>query len=138
MPYFPDTGDILLEINDQSVAGLTSSEIEAILAQTQTHRFKIVTGNHGLPLELREYLSRRFARGSADHQLQSTIRDHVYTLTVPITTRPPREGEVDGVDYKFVEREAFAEMDRCGQLLESGVYCNHYYGTPLPLNQPVQ
>ncbi|CAG2168782.1 unnamed protein product, partial [Oppiella nova] len=53
--------------------------------------------------------------------------------TIPCTTRPPRPNETDGVDYKFVTKEQFIEMDRSGLLLESGVYAAHFYGTPLPL-----
>jgi atrophin-1 interacting protein 3 (BAI1-associated protein 1) len=41
--------------------------------------------------------------------------------------------QVNGVDYKFVTRQEFSEMERSGVLLESGIYAGHYYGTPLPL-----
>lgn len=37
------------------------------------------------------------------------------------------------MDYKFVSRQEFSEMERSGVLLESGIYAGHYYGTPLPL-----
>lgn len=45
--------------------------------------------------------------------------------------------QVDGLDYKFVSKEEFLEMDRSGLLLESGIFCNQYYGTPLPLSNPI-
>ena len=51
--------------------------------------------------------------------------------------RNPSSNQVDGLDYKFVTKEEFLEMDRSGLLLESGVFCNHYYGTPLPLSNPI-
>lgn len=38
------------------------------------------------------------------------------------TTRPPREGEVNGVDYTFVSLEQFKALDRNGDLLESGEF----------------
>ncbi len=38
------------------------------------------------------------------------------------TTRPPRSGELNGVDYRFVSVEEFAELDRAGELLESGIF----------------
>ena len=44
--------------------------------------------------DLRTYLRSRFKKGSVDHELQNTIRDHLYQRTVPVTTRPPREEEV--------------------------------------------
>lgn len=38
------------------------------------------------------------------------------------TTRPPREGEVPGVDYDFLTVEKFLELERRGTLLEVGTY----------------
>jgi guanylate kinase len=51
--------------------------------------------------------------------------------SVSVTTRPPRAGEVDGVDYRFVDDETFRMMDRGGELLESAeVFGGTRYGTP--------
>ena len=55
--------------------------------------------------------------------------DH-YTLSVSMTTRKPREGEVHGVNYYFVSNEEFEEMISNGGLLEYAGYADHYYGTP--------
>lgn len=41
---------------------------------------------------------------------------------LPGTTRHPREGEVDGVDYTFLAVEQFQELEKSGVLLESGIY----------------
>jgi guanylate kinase len=50
-------------------------------------------------------------------------------LSMSYTTRAPRPGEVDGVDYYFVSREKFERMIAAGEFLEhAGVYGN-YYGT---------
>ena len=51
-------------------------------------------------------------------------------LSVSVTTRPPRPGEVDGRDYGFVSRERFAEMVAGGELLEHADVFGHRYGTP--------
>jgi guanylate kinase len=52
-------------------------------------------------------------------------------LSVSATTRPEREGETDGKDYFFVNRERFREMMKKGELIEwARVFENHYYGTP--------
>lgn len=53
-----------------------------------------------------------------------------YALSVSMTTREPREGEVNGVDYFFVEREDFTDEIASGGLIEYTCYCDHYYGTP--------
>lgn len=50
-------------------------------------------------------------------------------LSVSATTRAPRPGEVDGVDYHFITREAFA-ADRASRFLESAEYNGQCYGTP--------
>jgi guanylate kinase len=56
--------------------------------------------------------------------------------SVSYTTRPPRPGEVDGVDYRFVSRDEFDRLIREGALLEHATYDGHLYGTPIaPLDQ---
>jgi guanylate kinase len=56
--------------------------------------------------------------------------DDGITLSVSATTRPPRTGEVDGVDYSFVAPEQFAGMVEAGQLLEWATVFGNRYGTP--------
>lgn len=50
-------------------------------------------------------------------------------LSVSYTTRPPREGEVDGHDYHFVSRETFKQMKLQGDFLESAEVYGNLYGT---------
>lgn len=50
--------------------------------------------------------------------------------SVSITTRSPREGEVEGVDYYFKTNREFEEMIENGEILEYDTYCDYYYGTP--------
>uniref|UniRef100_A0A670Y362 Membrane-associated guanylate kinase, WW and PDZ domain-containing protein 1 n=1 Tax=Pseudonaja textilis TaxID=8673 RepID=A0A670Y362_PSETE len=79
--------------------------------------------------------NQRFQKGSPDHELQQTIRDNLYRHAVPCTTRPPREGEVPGVDYNFLSVQEFLELEKSGTLLEVGTYEGNYYGTPKPPSQ---
>jgi len=51
--------------------------------------------------------------------------------SISVTTRQPREGEVDGVDYFFKTREQFEHMIRNNELLEWAEYVGNYYGTPI-------
>lgn len=53
-----------------------------------------------------------------------------YALSVSMTTRAPREGERDGVEYFFTDREHFEETIRADGLIEYASYCGNYYGTP--------
>ncbi len=50
-------------------------------------------------------------------------------LSVSHTTRPPRDGEVDGRDYHFVSQASFAEMRDKGDFLESATVFDNSYGT---------
>ena len=50
--------------------------------------------------------------------------------SVSATTRPPRAGEVDGLDRFFVDGEEFGRMLREGELLEHAQYAGNWYGTP--------
>ncbi|MDX6285444.1 MAG: guanylate kinase [Frankiales bacterium] len=47
-----------------------------------------------------------------------------------VTTRPPRIGETDGVDYRFVDDAAFDRLVAEGALLEHATFAGHRYGTP--------
>jgi guanylate kinase len=54
-----------------------------------------------------------------------------FVLSVSATTRPPREGEVDGVSYVFLDDEEFKDRADSGQMLEwATVHGKHSYGTP--------
>lgn len=60
-------------------------------------------------------------------ELLLTTGDFVYSVSA--TTRAPRPGEIDGVNYHFIDREDFKEHIREGELLEYTEYCGNYYGT---------
>jgi guanylate kinase len=51
-------------------------------------------------------------------------------LSVSATTRPPRPGERDGVDYHFLSDDQFEALAREGKLLEHATYSGRRYGTP--------
>ena len=67
-------------------------------------------------------------KGTVCNVLRSMVPDLVYSVSA--TTRPPRSGEVDGVNYFFKTREEFEAMIRRGELLEWAEYVGAYYGTP--------
>lgn len=52
-----------------------------------------------------------------------------FGFSVSHTTRPPREGEVDGVDYHFTDRGTMATLIEAGEFLESADVHGSYYGT---------
>ena len=51
-------------------------------------------------------------------------------LSVSATTRAPREGETDGIQYYFVSTDEFRRMIDEGELLEWACFSGNYYGTP--------
>ena len=57
-------------------------------------------------------------------------RDNIY-FSVSYTTRQPRVGEQDGVNYNFVDRAEFERMIAADELLEYAEYVENYYGTSL-------
>jgi guanylate kinase len=56
-------------------------------------------------------------------------------ISVSATTRAPRPGEQEGVDYHFVSEDEFARMVGANEFLEHATYAGHHYGTP---RQPVE
>jgi guanylate kinase len=61
-------------------------------------------------------------------------QDPEITMSVSVTTRSPRPGEVDGKDYYFVDQARFDRMVDNGELLEHAKVFGNMYGTP---SQPV-
>ncbi|XP_075751539.1 membrane associated guanylate kinase, WW and PDZ domain containing protein magi isoform X5 [Rhipicephalus microplus] len=130
-----EDGDTILEIQGHRVAGYTRNDVLSLLNYSARNdsavSVRCVRAGH-LTKDLRQFLNTRFQKGSIDHDLQNTIRDNLYLRTVPCTTRSPREGEVNGVDYTFLTIEEFVALERSGSLLESGIYEGNHYGTPKP------
>ena len=53
-----------------------------------------------------------------------------YALSISATTRSPRPGETDGVEYFFKTKEQFEKMIADDELIEYAKYVDNYYGTP--------
>ena len=66
-------------------------------------------------------------KGTVNAHLLAT-KEFVYSVSA--TTRAPRPGEVDGVNYHFITREEFESRIASGDMLEYTEYCGNYYGTP--------
>jgi guanylate kinase len=62
--------------------------------------------------------------------LRGRTHDPEYHYVVTCTTRAPRPGEVDGVDYHFLSREAFLRLRADRQLLEAAEVHGNWYGSP--------
>lgn len=59
------------------------------------------------------------------------MTNHDLTYSVSMTTRQPRPGEVDGIDYYFVTKEEFLKRISENRFLEWAEFVGNYYGTPL-------
>src|SRR5262249_21202855 len=57
------------------------------------------------------------------------LHPHVW-VSVSCTTRAPRRGEREGIQYRFVDRAGFARMIERGELLEYAEFAGNLYGTP--------
>lgn len=90
----------------------------------------------GAPLTLPPRRGFMFVLSSPSGAGKTTItralleRNPDLALSVSATTRPRREGEVDGRDYHFVTPERFEAMVRGGQMLEHATVFGRAYGTP--------
>ena len=66
---------------------------------------------------------------------KGTVNAHLlksgeFVYSVSATTRAPRPGELDGVNYRFISREDFLSRIETGDMLEYTEYCGNFYGTP--------
>ncbi|MBU8877770.1 guanylate kinase [Bacillus sp. FJAT-29790] len=69
---------------------------------------------------------------------KGTVRKEIFSqantsfeYSISMTTRTPREGEVDGIDYFFKSREEFENLIEQDKLLEYAEFVGNYYGTPV-------
>lgn len=62
--------------------------------------------------------------------LQHVLKNEEYSYSVSATTRPPREGEIDGKHYHFMTKVQFENCLANDKILEYTVYCDNMYGTP--------
>ena len=66
---------------------------------------------------------------------KGTVNAHLlqtgeFVYSVSATTRAPRPGEIDGVNYHYITREEFLARIDSGDMLEYTEYCGNFYGTP--------
>ncbi len=66
-------------------------------------------------------------KGTVNKQLLDTGD---FAFSVSATTRAPRPGEVDGINYHFITKEDFEKRIATGDMIEYTSYCGNYYGTP--------
>jgi len=71
------------------------------------------------------------ASGAGKTSLVNAVLEQVSDIEVSVshTTRAPRDGEVDGVNYHFVDRNRFQEMVNAGEFFESATVFGNMYGT---------
>ena len=62
--------------------------------------------------------------------LAEILKSDKFFYSVSATTRGPRPGEVDGVNYHFFSKDRFEELIKEDGVLEYAEYCGNYYGTP--------
>ena len=67
-------------------------------------------------------------KGTVVNQVLKKV-NNIY-LSVSATTRPKREGEIEGINYFFKTQKDFEEMIKADELLEWAEFTGHYYGTP--------
>ena len=61
--------------------------------------------------------------------LAEILKDNSFRCSVSTTTRAPREGEIDGVNYFFISKEEFESKVSNDEFLEYAEYCENFYGT---------
>ncbi len=68
--------------------------------------------------------------GSGKGTIVKSLNPDKFSLSISMTTRSPREGEVHGKDYFFVTKEEFVEIRDNGGFIEHVEFCGNMYGTP--------
>lgn len=61
--------------------------------------------------------------------LAEILKDNNFRCSVSTTTRQPRKGEIDGVNYFFISKDEFEQKISNDEFLEHAEYCENFYGT---------
>ena len=69
-------------------------------------------------------------KGTIIQSYFDNCKDDNIFLSISATTRQPREGEIDGINYYFKTRDEFEKLIETGGVLEWASFCGNYYGTP--------
>jgi guanylate kinase len=93
---------------------------------TRARRTRATVARRGLML----VLSSPSGAGKTTLSRMLLKADRHVDLSISVTTRPQRPGEVDGRDYRFIDMVRFEAMVKTGKLLEWAEVFGHRYGTP--------
>lgn len=143
----PDAGETSLRVREllASIPGFGPVRVASALQQLGIAESKRVGGlGRRQRARLEEWLQQRekpesrlvvlagptaVGKGTVSTYIRENYPD--VHLSVSATTRAPRPGEVEGVNYYFVSDETFDELERSGSMLETATVHNAYrYGTP--------
>ncbi|MCP2253987.1 guanylate kinase [Prauserella aidingensis] len=102
--------------NQAGVRGGRRASGEPVPGTTARRRLTVVSGPSGV------------GKSSVVGELRALDPDIYFSIST--TTRAPREGEVDGAHYHFVDRATFDRMIADGQFLEYAEFAGNCYGTP--------
>jgi Guanylate kinase len=118
-------GDIILAVNGLSVAGMRSSDFYYRIVWKsegmKPHLRLTITGTGVITQSLKTFLQMGpFPVGTMAARLRKEIQENVSNATIPFTTRPPRDGEVQGREYWFLTEEQRENLESHGYFLQTG------------------
>ncbi|EDQ88523.1 uncharacterized protein MONBRDRAFT_32828 [Monosiga brevicollis MX1] len=125
-----EAGDAIIAIDGVTVAGSSLTHVANLLRDHEHDVELTVIYNQDITsLKLVDFFHAADPRNKVLSALRDDVREATYRSTVPYTTRAPREGEADGVQYHFINREQFKQMQRDGRFIEWGERNGVLYGT---------
>lgn len=91
-----------------------------------------------IPEVVKDFLSRNNIRilgvgaaGSGKDYFKDFLHNNDINVDVSYTTRPMRQGEIDGYTYNYITEEVFKDLEKKGKLYEAVSFNNWYYGTSM-------
>ena len=123
-------GDILLQVNDVKVSGMSTNHVEALLfiLHKRGEPVRLTTArplhhSHAV-YHLTKYASHCSEQDSPEFKLRDVICDNALVFHPPLSTRPMRddEGETQGNPYHFLSEAQFSALQRRDDLLAAGQY----------------
>eukprot|EP00049_Salpingoeca_infusionum_P018196 m.356136 g.356136 ORF g.356136 m.356136 type:complete len:1427 (-) comp17449_c0_seq1:155-4435(-) len=127
-------GDSLLALDGVNTAGAALDDVLAMFrASGDDLELTLLSASNSTASEnLKDFFFASESDSEALKAAKSDVRSKIYGSATPYTTRPKREGEVDGERYNFISEQEFARKQAAGDFLEWGESNGFYYGTAAP------
>lgn len=122
-------GDVIVAIDDTVVLGALHEDVVSVMKNAGDAVVVRIMRKVPAKLLTVSALLQAKVKDAATLSLRDELRNHLYKVSMPITSRPKRDDEMEGREYRFVSVATFQRLIAGKELFEYGSHGGHFYGT---------